>query len=59
MPNLISLTCSNRQILDKTQTEVLPISRFLVNSLINKNCYNSRTGYDIDMKPVPVNKLDT
>ena len=27
-------------------------------SLINENCCNSRTGYDIDMKDGPVTKLD-
>ena len=35
---------------------VFPISGFLVNPL-QKNCYNSRTGNDIDMKLEPVAKL--
>ena len=47
MPNLISLTCSNVQILDKTQTKVFSISGFLVISLIDRNCHNSRTSHDI------------
>ena len=36
MPNSVSLTCPNLQILGKTQTEVFPISRFLVNHLYKK-----------------------
>ena len=36
---------------------VLPISRFL-ESLIKKNCQNSRTNNDIDMKFGPVTQLD-
>ena len=31
---------------------------FLVKSLINKNCHNSRTSNNIDMKLGPVTKID-
>ena len=58
MPNLVSLTCPSLQILDKTQTGIFLISRFLVKSPINKNCQNSRTNDDIDLKLEPVTKLD-
>ena len=58
MPNLVSLTCPSLQILDKTQTGIFLISRFLVKSLINKNSQNSRTNDDIDLKLEPVTKLD-
>ena len=37
---------------------VIPISRFLVQSLIKENCHNFRTSDDIDMKLGPVTKLD-
>ena len=33
MPNLVSLTCSSLQILNKSQTGVCPISAFLFNPL--------------------------
>ena len=58
MPNLVSLTLPNLPILDKIQTRVFPISRFLVKSLINKICDNSRTSNDTDMKLEPEAKLD-
>ena len=58
MPNLVSLTLPNLLILDKIQTRVFPISRFLVKSLINKICDNSRTSNDTDMKLEPETKLD-
>ena len=58
MPNLVSLTLPNLPILDKIQTRVFPISRFLVKSLINKICDNSRTSNDTDMKLEPETKLD-
>ena len=56
-PNLVSLTGFRLQILGKTQTGVFLISRFLVN-LIKKNCHNSRTNDDIDIKLEPVTKLE-
>ena len=45
------------QILDRTQTTVFRISGFLINPL-QKNCHDSRTSNDIDMKLGPVTKLD-
>ena len=54
MSNFVSLTHPRCQILDKTQTDVFTISRFMVMSLINKNCHNSRRSNDIDMKLEPV-----
>ena len=49
----MSLTCPSLQILGKTQI-------FLISgqSLINENCHNCRTSYDLDMKLGPVTKLD-
>ena len=44
-------------ILGKNHSGVFPISRFLVNPL-NKNCHNSETSHDIDMKLGPVTKPD-
>ena len=58
MPNLVSLTRLSLQILDKTLTGVFSIYRFLVKSFINKNCQNSRTSNDIDLKLGQVTKLD-
>ena len=58
MPNLVSLTRPSLQILGITQTGVFPISGFLVNPLLKKNCRNSRTSDDIDTKLEPVTKLD-
>ena len=55
MPNLVSITRPSLQILDKTQTGVFPISRFLDNPYKRNN---SRTSYDIDIKLGPVIKLD-
>ena len=51
------LTCPRLRILGKTQTG---ISNFQISgqSFINKNCHNSRTSHDIDMKHQPVIKLD-
>ena len=53
IPNSHSL-----QILGKTQVDVFPILRFLVKSLINKNCHKSRTINDIDKKLGSVIKLE-
>ena len=55
MPNLIFLTRPSLQILVKTQMGVFPIS---AQSLIKRNCHNSRTNDDIDMTLGPVSKLD-
>ena len=52
MPNLVSPTLPTLQILDKTQTEVFPISGFLVNLL------RPKTSDGIDMKLGPVTKFD-
>ena len=54
MSNVVSLTHPSCQILDKTQTDLFTISRFMVMSLINKGCHNSRRSNDIDMKLEPV-----
>ena len=53
MPSLVSLILPCPQTLGKTQTGLYPIFGFLV-----KNCHNSRTSDDIDMKLGPVTKLD-
>ena len=58
MLNSVSLTHPSLQILDKTQTRVFSISRFLVEFLIKKYCHNSRTSNDIDIKLRAVTKLD-
>ena len=58
MPNLISLTHPSLQILHRIQTGVFLICSFLAKSLINKNCHNSRTGNDTDMKLASETKLD-
>ena len=50
MPKLVSLTHPSLQILEKSRTGVFSTSRHLVKFLINKNCDNSRTWYDTDMK---------
>ena len=57
MSNLVPLTRPNLQILGKVQTEVFPISEFLVN-LLWKLCHNSRTSDVIDMELRPVSRLD-
>ena len=56
--NLVSQPYSSLQILDETQTGLFSISRFLVKSLMNKNCYNSKTSNHIAMKLSPITKLD-
>ena len=54
MPYLVCLTLPSLQILGKTQ-----ISDFLISGqLFIKNCHDSRTSDNIDMKPRPVTKLD-
>ena len=50
MPNLVTLASSSPRILHKLQVGVFSISRFFVESLINKNCHNSRVSGDVDMK---------
>ena len=46
--------------IEENSDGVFPISKFqfLVKSLINKDCQNSETSNDIDMKLGPVAKLD-
>ena len=58
MPNLVSLNHPSLQILEKTQPTVISLFGFLVKSLINKNCHNSRTSNDADMKLGPLTKID-
>ena len=58
MPNVVFLTPSSLQILDKAQTGVFSISQFLVKSLIHKNCHNFRTCNDIGVKLRPLTKLE-
>ena len=57
VPNFVFLTCPSLHILGKTQTG---ISDFQISgqSLIKRNCNNSTTSDDIDMKLGPVTKLD-
>ena len=56
---LVCLTLPRLQVLDKTQAMVLSVSGFLSDeSLIDKNCHNSRTSNNIDMKLGHVTKLD-
>ena len=55
---MVSLTHPSLQTLEKTQTEVFPISGFLVKSLTNNNCHNSRPSADINMILELVTKLD-
>ena len=55
MLTLVFCTRTSVQILGKTQTGVFLISG---QSLIKRNCHNSRTSDDIDMKLGPVTKLD-
>ena len=38
MPNAVSLTCSSPHVSGKIQMEIFSISKYLVKSLINKNC---------------------
>ena len=54
---LLSLIFPRLKILDKTQTGVFMISRFLVKSLRNRKRHNSRNSYDIDMNPRSARKL--
>ena len=58
MRNMVSLTYSSLQILDKTQTGLFPISGFLAKSLISKSCHNSRISNNIDKKLELVPKID-
>ena len=58
MRNLVCLTPPSLQKLGKTQTEVFPISRFLVQSLIKENCHNSKTSDYIDTKLGSVTNLN-
>ena len=58
MANLVSINSSNLQILFKILTEVFAVSGFLVKSHMIKNCYNSKTSKDIDMKLGPLSKLE-
>ena len=51
MPNLVSLNCSAFQILGK---DFRTSDQFFT----NKNCHNSRTSHDIDVKLGSVTKLD-
>ena len=55
---LVSLTYHSLQMLGKSETGIFLISEFLVKSLINKNCHNSRPKNHINMKLGPVTQLD-
>ena len=57
LTNFVSLTNPSLQILNRTQTTVFRVYGFPVNPL-QKNCHDSRTSNDIDMKLGPVIKLD-
>ena len=56
MPNLVFVTLPSPEVLDKNQNVSFPILGFLVKSLINKYCHDSRTSNVIDMKLRPVTK---
>ena len=56
MSKFVSVNCPSLQILDKTQTQLFPISGFLVKCIINY-CYNTGTSNDIAMKLAPETKL--
>ena len=58
MPNLVSLSHSNPQILDKIPTSVISISRFLVKSFLDKNYHNTGTSYYFDMKLGTLSRLE-
>ena len=58
MQNLVSLTFPNLKALDKTQAGLFSVSGFLVIYLINKNCHNSTTSDDINIKLGPIPKLN-
>ena len=58
MPNLVSLTRPNLQIMGKTQTGGISDFQISSQSLLKGNCHNSGTSDDIDMKLGPVTKLD-
>ena len=58
VPNLVFLTRPSLQILGKTQTGVFPISGISGQSLIKRNCHNSRTSGHINMKLGAVTKID-
>lgn len=57
MQYLLPWICPSPQKQEKIQAEVYSISKFLIKSLINKNCLNSRTIYDIGMKLESLSKL--
>ena len=48
IPKLISLTLTSLQILDKIQMKIFSISRFLLKSLINRNCH--KTNINVGME---------
>ena len=56
--SFIFLSQLSLQILDRTQTGVFPITRFLVNPLLKEIVIIVRTSGGIDMKRGPVTKLD-
>ena len=51
MPNLVFLTRISLQILDKTQTDVFPVSGFLIKSLLKKNFHNCHNGLNYERTP--------
>ena len=55
MPSLVFLPCPILHILGQTQTWVFPISG---QSLTNKNCHNSKTSNDIDLRLGPATKIE-
>ena len=56
--NLVSLTHTSLQILDKTQIGGISDFRISGQSFIKENCNNPRSNDDIDMKLKPVTKHD-
>ena len=57
MPNLIFLACPSLQVLSQLKRGT-PDFRISGQSLIYRNCHNSRTSGDTDIKLGPVTKLD-
>ena len=56
LPNFVTLTRPNLQILSKSQTQYFQFLDFW-SILYQKSCHNSRISYDIDMKFGPVTKI--
>ena len=58
VPNSVSLTCPGLQIFDKNPDGCISDFHISGQSLIKRNCHNSRTSADLDMKLRPVTKIN-